>query len=626
MKLNKLSQKFKPQPGYLLGYRPLLLIFFTAIAVYLPTFWYGFSPMDEHQLILNNIKSLGNINNLFKPFSTPIFDMYYRPILFCSFMIDLIVGNAAPLPFHFTNVLLHALCCVFIFKVFTRLNTGTRAAFWCALIFAVHPINVHAVAWIPGRNDTLLCLFSLLSVFYLTSYLRNSNYFPLAIHFICLCCALLTKENAIVLPVLFGVIILLVLKRKAGRQIVLLSIMWVILIAVWFFLRKSIVNYFPAPPSGHFAENMANFVAALIIYIGKCILPIQQAVMPLVKHTSIIPGLISIGFIAFLLIKYRLKDRSLALLGISWFFLLIVISTWYGAQSSFGEHYEHRAYTAIIGVLLFVSQINFKLKINSALILLALLISSFAVKTIYRSRVYKDEFSYTTAGTAESPSITILHSLEGDGNMNSKNFRKAAECYTRAIELKSSGRFYFRRAQCYYMLKEYDKALEDFNQAIESFSKDKRYQNELIANYSEALLGRSRTRFFLAQYNAAMFDLNQARQLKSDLVMPPNYPNDLNKALQNENIVLYTGKINKSPGDYVNYYMRGIAHFNLGDIRQALPDFNKAIDLKPNDTELIYNRLQIFTAFGDKENMERDQKLLMELGFYKQPKAAKAKD
>ena len=44
-----------------------------------------------------------------------------------------------------------------------------------ALIFILHPVNISAISWIPGRNDTLLTIFILTSFLQWIKYLKSGN-------------------------------------------------------------------------------------------------------------------------------------------------------------------------------------------------------------------------------------------------------------------------------------------------------------------------------------------------------------------------------------------------------------------------------------------------------------------
>jgi Flp pilus assembly protein TadD len=581
-----------------------LLILFLAIAIYLPTLWFGFSPMDEKWAILDYKKEYSEISNMPKVFSNPVMEMYYRPIWTSSLMFDLISGKGSPFTFHLTNILLHAFCCLLLFKVFIVLGVEKKTSLWCAIIFALHPINIHTVAWIPGRNDSLLCLFSLLSVFYLIKFLETDDIISLSAHCISFCLALLSKENAIVLPVLFGIISLFVVEQKNNRKLVTLFIPWLLIGLCWFLLRKSIIDFFLSSGGTHFSETLLNFLSAIVIYIGKCVIPIQQSIMPMVQNTSLIPGIFVIALIAFLSIKFGFKEKRIAILGMLWFFIFIVIPVWVGATNTNGEHYEHRVYTSLIGFMLMVSQINIQLNKKTATILLVILAVVLSAKTIYRYQVYKNELSFATAATSESPTVAMLQNIEGLEYVKTKGFNKAINCFTKAIELNpNKGEYYNNRAGCYLNLKDFSHALQDYNKAI-----------DLQPTNGTAYLNRSMTHFSLGHTTPAVNDLQQAAHLHTNGI-PQEYIDAVNLAFQNEIIATYSAKIDQHPNEAVNYNIRGVAYYNLKNLPKALADYNKAIELEPGNTEFIYNRFLLYSYSKNEKNALQDQQLLIKLGF-----------
>ncbi len=135
-----------------------------------------------------------------------------------------------PVVFHMANVLLHGMTAVMVFwllmSVFERrtklpAEAETQAgrdvlpAFFGALVFALHPVQVETVGWVSGTKD-LLC--GLLSVIALLMYVR-SRYWMGMLFFVL---AMLSKPTAVVLPLMAGVIGVLLLDRPLRRTVIVL--------------------------------------------------------------------------------------------------------------------------------------------------------------------------------------------------------------------------------------------------------------------------------------------------------------------------------------------------------------------------------------------------------------------
>ncbi|HEU4719527.1 MAG TPA: hypothetical protein VFU15_16905, partial [Bacteroidia bacterium] len=140
----------KTLPWYLRKLWPYFLLAGACFLLYAVTLGYGFSPMDERWLITQEQATLSHFSNLPKLFTTSTLGFYYRPFLNVTFMIDTVTGGGDKMYFHLTNILLHAVCCALLFRFFLVSGIEKHVAFFAALLFAVHPVNVHAVAWIPG--------------------------------------------------------------------------------------------------------------------------------------------------------------------------------------------------------------------------------------------------------------------------------------------------------------------------------------------------------------------------------------------------------------------------------------------------------------------------------------------
>ena len=69
-----------------------------------------------------------------------------------------------PAGFRFMNIVYHIFSVLALFWALKTFGLRKRAAFAASLIFAVHPVNTDAVAYISGRRDVLMGLFYILSI------------------------------------------------------------------------------------------------------------------------------------------------------------------------------------------------------------------------------------------------------------------------------------------------------------------------------------------------------------------------------------------------------------------------------------------------------------------------------
>jgi len=88
----------------------------------------------------------------------------YRPLRYITYALDYRIFGMNPAGFRLMNIFYHAVSVLSLFWALKMFGLTKRAAFTAALIFAVHPVNTDAVAYISGRRDVLMGLFYILSI------------------------------------------------------------------------------------------------------------------------------------------------------------------------------------------------------------------------------------------------------------------------------------------------------------------------------------------------------------------------------------------------------------------------------------------------------------------------------
>ncbi|MEP7128638.1 MAG: hypothetical protein ABI729_07210, partial [Chitinophagales bacterium] len=141
-----------------------------AFLLYFPSLSYQLTYYDDATLIENMRVFIAGHHSFFEIFSLSVFgsakggsDFYYRPMLTLSLYLNALAGGTSLTGFHLTNILLHAISAVLLYMFLLKLKFDKQLSFISALFFIVHPALVQAVAWIPGRNDSLVTSFSLAS-------------------------------------------------------------------------------------------------------------------------------------------------------------------------------------------------------------------------------------------------------------------------------------------------------------------------------------------------------------------------------------------------------------------------------------------------------------------------------
>lgn len=81
-------------------------------------------------------------------------------------------GGLPPWPFHAANVLVHVANASLVYLILRRIRFAALPSMLGAMVFAVHPLQVEAVSWVPGMKDLLSSFLALVSI---ASYLRAAD-------------------------------------------------------------------------------------------------------------------------------------------------------------------------------------------------------------------------------------------------------------------------------------------------------------------------------------------------------------------------------------------------------------------------------------------------------------------
>ncbi len=187
---------------------------------------------------------------------------------------------------------------------------------------------------------------------------------------------------------------------------------------------------------------------------------------------------------------------------------------------------------------------------------------------------------------------------------------KQVECFTKHIDAwpdcagaKNLSIAYSARGFAYYMLNRYDKAIADYNKAIE-------VNSESVYPY----FYRGNVYSALAQYNSAIDDYNKVIKLglpeESDVnINSPAYCargtayanlKEYDKAVADLDMAIDlepSGKCGNGVRGYA-YFILGGVHYSTRQYAKAITDYNNAIELRPEYAEAYINRGNTYIAFS----------------------------
>ena len=422
-----------------------MIIFCIGFIIYFQTLFFNFSYLDDNNLILDNAYFLSHLSNIFKSFQIDVFHLfnhsafYYRPILTISFLIDYQILGISPFIYHFTNVILHLIASSLVFIFLNKLNYKKENSFLFALIFLVHPVLTQAVAWIPGRNDSLITIFVLSTFIYLIHFLKNkrNKYFIYSLIFLLL--ALFTKETGVfvIIPIIFY--LYFINKQKEFKKEKLYYILSSIIITIfWFIVRSLVLQNSAGTKPLEMTKSIFLHIGALIQLTGKILLPFNLSVLPIIKDTTYVYGIITIVLILIVLFYTKQKRLTYIIFGLGWFLIFLLPSFIRPDANAMADFIEHRMYLPLIGFFIFIleTQIfkNFDLRKNKSIVITSIILISLSTMTIVHSRNFVNKLSFWENASMNSPDYPLAHRNLGamyylDGNLDKAEieFKKSLE-------------------------------------------------------------------------------------------------------------------------------------------------------------------------------------------------------
>jgi len=390
-----------------LSYLPFVFIAVLGALLYAKTVHFGLTFLDDDIWLIGQQAHLRSIKNVFKLLIAIDFSgVYYRPIIALSFLIDSKFAQYYPYVFRITNILLHLINSCLVFVLLKQFQFKSKAALSFSLVFAVHPALVQTIAWIPGRTNSLLCVFVLPAMISFIMYLNKCDRKSLVLHFVSFFLALLTKETALILPIVFFAYWVLIADRtNSAKAMKIIVLSWCIAVPVWYILRNIALDGREVIHLGMIKALMINFPAVLL-YFGKAFLPVNLSVLPVLRDSNLWIGAIAAILVFILLFASKTRNNRRIFFGIFWFLLFSV--------PAFVQSFtfpEYRLYIPMIGVFLIVGEMKvFKvLRRFSVGPVITCVIAMFFLIALNYSDTYKDRLTFWENAVKFSPSAPMTH-------------------------------------------------------------------------------------------------------------------------------------------------------------------------------------------------------------------------
>ncbi len=526
MHLTKMKNEKKSEYRMVLSRKinaPAAFLVLTAVcfALYAQTFDNPFHFDDFKYVHTYTFKNIEDIPAFFKDFNT-------RALTFLSFNLNWQLHGKDSAGFYLVNILIHIVNSFLVFLIIRKListdvvkNDTLRscrdwAALAGALIFAVHPLQTQAVAYIYQRLASMAAMFYLMSFyFYLKSYFKNGikSFLLIIASLLSFLLGAFSKEIIFTLPAAL-IFLELFFLRKNGRiryfRILLLLIFSSAgIAAVW--LYKDINLAFTddygrsIPLSGYLytqTDVVLQYIRMVLIPYGQNIshfVPIYKDFFRIEVIGSTASHLLVISAGIYLFFKNRLAS-----FGILWFYLTLAVESSIIVLAD--PMFEHRVYLPLAGYCFLLPSLIFGWKIfekriSYPAVLISALIVLLSFTAFLRVGIWNSGMELWTDAAEKSPQAERPFLMRGRLYLEQKKYDRAIEDFKKSLEInpvykpalghlgyayfragmpqkaimaysriiladKKNGKAYENRGTVYAALGKYHEALADFDKSF----------------------------------------------------------------------------------------------------------------------------------------------------------------
>ncbi|TSC99000.1 MAG: hypothetical protein Greene101449_749 [Candidatus Peregrinibacteria bacterium Greene1014_49] len=426
---------------------PPLLLFLIPLAIYASSLNNYFVAWDDNILVYNNPLVLH-----FSPYAVwAVFTSYdpelYIPLTFLSYQIEHLIFGLNATVFHTTNLLLHCGNVIMVYFLLQRWNITRSVAFVLALIFAIHPMNSEAVAWVSARKDTLSSFFFLATLLQWERYhtdLSKKKYWSAVVLFLL---ALLSKVSIALLPV----VLLLVdwrdgrpIDRKTIQEKIPFFLLSGIFIVVALFGKTSNIAALSMMQTALMAcKSIAFYILTFLFPFRISSIYQQSTPITILSPEFALPALSTLLLLALIIISLR-STRIIAFSTL--FFLVMLLPAFANFTKAGGIYYaaDRYIYMAQIGLLyLFgIGWMHLRMSAHARMTglvttaVLIVLLPTYAWASYSRSILWGDSETLFRDALAKNAKSAMIHFNLGVLEQDRGDFVEARVLYAKAREVR----------------------------------------------------------------------------------------------------------------------------------------------------------------------------------------------
>jgi len=572
----------------------VIVILLVTIGAYWPAIQNGGFIWDDNALLTDNpaIKDSGGLHTIW--FTTKLVD--YLPLTSTSLWIEWRLWRMNPTGYHVTNVLLHAIASILLWRVLKRLRIP--GAWVAGLLFAVHPVCVASAAWIAERKNTLSMVFYLLSILLFLRFDDESANLKIkgagkwfGFSLIAFALALLSKGSVTVLP---GVLLLLVwwrhdrITQKHFLRTVPFFAMSAVCAAATILLQHRGIGL---PQDGLLVRLLAGS-RAFWFYIWKDIAPINLTMVyplwpvPLNHWLTYVPVVGSLLLIP-VLWHFRFSWGKAVLFALAYFVIALapvlgVFNMAYFAISRVSDHLQYLAVPAIAALIAAGGALVLERKNGTAWkVMVTVIAAIFCVMTWNHSKIFVVPETLWADNVQKNPNSWRVRNSYGAALFKNAKIDEAIAQYKAGLAVDSTaGDLHYNLANAYYKQQKREEAVAEFSQALTNASEPFSAENNLgivlgelgrhkeaIPHFREAVKGKPGWGEAYRNLGDALFKTNQTA----------------------EAINAFERAVQLDPNDASSHNGLGAALEKKGDLDGAAREFDLATKLNPSDATARQN-------------------------------------
>jgi protein O-mannosyl-transferase len=262
------------QPGRQWAY--VAVVALCAALAFVEASGFGFIYDDIGQIVEN--PHITSIHSIPEYFTRPVALNFYRPLFMTWLLVNRKLFGLDPMGWHLASIAMHVVASVLVLLVTGRMLRTKVGALMAALVFAVHPTKLEAVAWVSGVTEPMMAAFVLGSLYAFIRGREGSHGWTVA-SAILAAGAMLSKETGIVVVPLVFLYRYLFAERERLWSALRSALPFAIIGACYLMVRFRVIGEFAHPVAPlDFSSMVLTWPKALVFYLKQLIWPLDLAV------------------------------------------------------------------------------------------------------------------------------------------------------------------------------------------------------------------------------------------------------------------------------------------------------------------------------------------------------------